>query len=278
MSKISEFFGTLPDGVKDVELDGDQEFYLDPLSIDWVLDEDFDAEDAKALLYTYMAGVDSLLDHPESKARLMKLIEVPKEINETRLGLGCGKPQGNATSAPMLLKVFTLMRKIAGLNTDEHPESLPMFTPRFGADRYSDLITNILSVVLIAYTQRKCRKLGIPMTNGHRMNVFNPSKLRWETVETDLPEANGLGILMVPEKILVTQYAYTAQRYVQFEVLSGIQFMYKMQGKKFSKKEIFEARTAGINGDVTKTFALNEAIREPKRYVGYLDKLRVLTR
>lgn len=108
------------------------------------------------------------------------------------------------------------------------------------------------------------------------MNVYNPATLSWQVMSVELPEYAGLGILLVPEELLVTEYPYTAQDYVQFEVLEGLKQQYKDCGHPMSKKDILKLKTADIYQDIIKTYALQEAVREPERYVEYLDKLKTL--
>lgn len=276
MVKLSEVFGVIPDGVIDLDLDSDQALYVEPLLLDQVDDPDFDAEDADLRMSMFMGGADSLLDDPAKQQHLSRLLKGPHELNETRLGLGAGKPQGNATSEPMLTQVLLTMRQIEGLEVDKHPEGLLTFTPRFGEDRYSDLCTNIMAADLIQFTQRKCRRYEIPITPGHRIVVFNPVMLEWETLIEELPTYNGLGIIFVPEALLVDGYPYTAQEYVNFEILEGRKAFYKRRGHKINKREILKLETAEIMHDKFKIYALQEAVREPARYLEYLKKRRML--
>lgn len=276
MQRLSEVFGVVPDGVRDIDLDSDQALYLEPLRLDQVNDPDFDAEDAGLRMSMFMGGADSLLDDPDEQQHLSRLLKGPHELNETRLGLGAGKPQGNGTSELMLTQVLLTMRQIEGLEVDKHPEGLLTFTPRFGEDRYSDLCTNIMASDLIQFTERKCRRYGIPMTPGHRIVVFNPVTLEWETLIVELPTYSSLGIIFVPEALLVDDYPYTAQEYVNFEILEGRKVFYKRRGHKMTKHEILKLETAEIMHDKFKTYALQEAVREPARYLEYLKKRRTL--
>lgn len=277
MTLFDEAFGVVPEGVVNIDLDGDQELYVDSLRILRVHDEDFDNQDAKLNTWAYMAACDAMLDSPQDYQHLQRLLMVPREVNATRFGLGAGKPQGNGTSAPMLMKVFRMLRQIEGLKSTEHPESLLTFTPRFGPDRYSDLLTNIMARDFIRFTQRKCKRYNIPMTKGHKMNVFNPDTLEWEMLtDVELPEHNGLAILLVPKDILVSEYQYTAQEYVNHDILEGRKLFYVRDGRPLAKREIFKIETEDILHDKFKTYALAEAVREPKRFVGFLEKRQTL--
>lgn len=277
MVLLSNYFGVLPKGIEDVDLDGDKELYLAPERVLKVDDPDFEGQDAQDRERIFMGTADALLDEPDGQRKLVDLLTIPHEMNETRLGLGKGKPQGSGTSAEMLMGVLKRNRKIAGLDISKHPESLLTFTPRFGQDRFSDLITNIYSDILAQFTQRKCRKYHIQMTKGHLLNFFNTKTKAWEIMKNvELPEHEGLAILFVPRGLLVKEYKYTAEDYVQLEILEGRKEMYKRQGKRMRKRDIFVADTANILRDKYKTYAQREAINEPKRYVEFIDKRRLL--
>ena len=150
-----------------------------------------------------------------------------------------------------------------------------MFTTRFGADRYSDLTTNIISRVLISYTERKCRRFDIPMQRV-RVNVFNPATLNWATVEVDLPVYNGLAILLVPEECVVEGYEYTAEHYVWRQVLAGRKFFLGAQGTEMTKTDIYKMDTADIGADKCKSYALQAAIQNPEQLMEYLERRQML--
>lgn len=274
---FSEYFHVLPSGVKDINLDGDQKLYLSPERFLQVTDPDFDGKDAQLRMQTFMGTIGMLIDDPKDMPRLIELVTVPCEMNETRLGLGTGEPQGSGTSATILIDVLRKNRNITGLEISKYPESFLTFTPSFGPDRFSDLHTNICSADLVRFTQKKCRKYGIPMTKGHAVNYFDPESVSWEVdSNVELPEYKGLAILLVPEELLVKQYQYTADRYVQMEVLEGKKSLYKKHGKKVTKRWLYNEATANIKHDKCKTYAQKEAIQDPVRYLEFLDKERLL--
>lgn len=276
MPKFSDVFGVRPDGWLNIELDSDQEYYLDPLKFPKVTDPDFDGQEAELLVQKYMGGVDAMLDRPDMKVRRLALLDAPCEMNETRLGLGQGKPKGTGPSPEMLEKVFRHMRDIKGFKVAQHSEGLLMFTEHFGTDRHSDLITCIVARELVAFTQRKCRRYHIEMVKDCPIKMFNPATLEWEELLVELPVYNGLPILLVPVDALVEQYDYTAEHYVHLEVLEGRKFFLQQQGLSMTKAEIYKMDTADIKHNKCKTLALRSAVEEPKRFVAYLDKRRLL--
>jgi hypothetical protein len=277
MLLFSEFSGAEPQGWLDIDLDHDQKSFIDPLKFHKVNDPDFDGDKAELLLRSYMAAVDSMIGHPEMTASRRALLEAPCEMNETRLGLGQRKPHGSGTSPEMLEQIFLKAHSIENFKIIEHMEALLMFTPRFGADRLSDLVTCVISSELVKYTQRKCRRHGIDMQKDCVINSFNPETLAWEKLTVELPVKDNLPILLVPVEVLVEAYDYTAQHYVRFEVLESRKHNFQQQGRKMSKDDIYELDTADILYDKCKTYALREAIKNPKQLIEYLEKRRSIS-
>ena len=66
-------------------------------------------------------------------------------------------------------------------------EELQWLDKNIGPDRISDLAINILKRHIITYTRRQAKLHNIPMERVRVNKVFNPDKLEWTDIVTELP-------------------------------------------------------------------------------------------
>lgn len=292
--KFNEYYGILGKEYVDVLLETDILLFLDPNKINKVKTDMFDKETARCRVMSYFLYVNQ--HYKEGKKDLaFSLINCSSEINSTRLGYSKGKPFGKGASAEILDKFFSKFQKLADLDDSilRQPWLIPLFVENFGADRFSDLITNIICKELSEFTFNVCVKYGIQeQTKEFKLQGFyNIETQKWETISVRLPyDSEGKPILLVPKEMTVSEYDFTVQEYVgqvilvqkQMEHLDKRSPLVTMKWVKSrdkfvaippSKKKLKEVeirREYPIKGGM-KRYALDESLKQPHLLTQYIN-------
>jgi len=132
------------------------------------------------------------------------LLEGLKEPNETHFGVSsdapAGRGLGRAQAAQVLDSLVNSPAAISGLLQDLTDAAL--FIPGIGADKISDMTTNIIRRHLIEYTQQQFEllKIDIPTTLPTGL-MWDTGNARWITDElAAIPIVDGMRILLVPKR------------------------------------------------------------------------------
>lgn len=205
----------------DIDTDKDIRLYLDPC---WVhLGEDQWSRDASATLIGFFNYVIELYDTNQiDEAR--KLFDFAHEPNETCFGVSRNRPQGTGASEEMLSELFetVLQQDLIGLGLIERLEDMKVFVENFGPDRLSDLVTNIIRKHLVDYTIEQCNLHNIPLSEDVEVIgcYWNNEERCWEDcVDYSLKIDNQIRLL-VPKRIAVKVYRYSATQYCTHHVLT----------------------------------------------------------
>lgn len=153
------------------------------------------------------------------------LFDSGHEPNETCFGLSKSKPRGNGASKALLSEVFkqVVTDKMIEKGLVKRLEDLHVLVKNFGEDRLSDLVTNIIRKHLMDFTKEQCAKHNIPL-GDEKVDIgpcWNNQTKRWETCR-DYPllvRSESKSILLVPKKIAVKTYRYSAGQYCTYQVL-----------------------------------------------------------
>lgn len=129
------------------------------------------------------------------------------ERNETKLGYSLETEYGKSlgeNGGKILIK--TLARSdvmLTGLVEDIF-DCLIML-PNVGEDKVSDLITTIIFLDLIEYTQKQCEVWNIPMKEVELARLcWDANDENWKKVKTKLPVHLDLPIVFVPKRIVTS--------------------------------------------------------------------------
>lgn len=185
----------------DIDLDLDFPLYIDPAG--FLKPRDDFAQRCQDDLRSFFTAVLKTLKRGDH-AKGLALLEALKEPNETHLGVSSGEPNGRGLGSGQAQQVLdSLLQSQAaqtGLLRDLTDTAL--FIDGIGADKVSDMTTNIIRRHLIAYTQEQFALLGQDIPG----NV--PTGLLWDAAgevwvkdELDhIPVINGKRVLLVPKR------------------------------------------------------------------------------
>lgn len=196
----------------DVQLDRDNPLFIDPFAVS--LRSDRWGSEAHAMLVSFFqAVVDRIREGQFESARL--LLSNLREPNETRLGLSRGRPQGAGIGNQQADELFVALRESQAVQTGflSSLEECELMLPGIGADKLSDLATNVLRGHLAEYTRDQCNLHGVPTRQVAVGPRFELRTHQWENVYLDLPVANGQPILLVPKSIARYRAAYDHRAY-----------------------------------------------------------------
>lgn len=139
---------------------------------------------------------------------LSQLLEGLHETNATHLGMSKGNPQGNSVGDELKEEIFRnlifLRRSFMNGNLDIN--SIYFGIENIGPDRISDIVTSIIKLRLIEFTQDQCTMLGIPMQRFAISKVFDANTSTWNSIFVDLPNFGGESVILIPKDI-VSSYA-----------------------------------------------------------------------
>lgn len=199
--RYSEIFNIPADaleakGVFNADVDSDSQLHIDPsLFKGCQIPEFVDAYDE---FNGYFAKVfTGLVPYARSNSnffdQLVKRLSF-REIANTCLGYSERGIRGSGIGDKLAKQVATTILDIydIGIKNPVVFEMMPFFEEGIGADRISDMSAYLLIRRLIAYTQRVCNELSIPMRTSIR---FNGRPM-------ELPTYHNVGYVFVPYEVL----------------------------------------------------------------------------
>ncbi|MFQ6831813.1 hypothetical protein [Butyricicoccus pullicaecorum] len=198
----------------DVPINTDAPLYMDVERI--MHDPSFIAEQARIHINDFFHAL-AQAAAAEDMDTLYHLLSYGGEPNETHLGLSRYNSRGNGVSAEILMPIIEDMIQL-GLFEKKLVQGLSdlhLLTPRFGSDRLSDLVTNIIRIPLYAFTRSQYNTWGIPYDDGDRSYkcpAWDPEQHDW--VITNLPcfQALGKPVLLTPKTFVGTTLLSTPEQ------------------------------------------------------------------
>ncbi|MCW2754807.1 MAG: hypothetical protein JWQ32_2218 [Marmoricola sp.] len=161
-------------------------------------------------------------NHAEAKALLSTL----SEPNETRLGFSDGKSGGHGMGDGLAEKLWDSLRTSRAVSTGvlQDLEETALFVEGIDRDIISDIVTNIITGELIAFTQTMAAKYGIPLKPGIALNTWDRRHKAWVAVNELLPVAGGMPLLLVPRMFVRRRRAVmAADKYFRFHIVPYLQ-------------------------------------------------------
>lgn len=185
----------------DIDIDLDFPLYIDPVG--FINPRDDFAEKCQNDLQDFFEAVlKQIANGKHDKGT--ELLEGLREPNETHLGVSEGEPRGRGLGPKQAQQVMESLRRSpagkSGLLKDL--TDIALFIDGVGADKISDMTTNIIRRHLIEYTQQQFELHNQPITGTVPTGVlWDTGNGRWITDEFDkIPIVNGKRVLLVPKR------------------------------------------------------------------------------
>lgn len=198
------------------------------------------------------------------------LLSHAREQNATHLGYGNGD-NGKGNTADGLLEVFQPMERLINqIKTVGKAQDLPLLIPGFGEDGMSDLLTNVLHECLNDFTLEQMNSYGIKSNGKVTFYTWDLRSEDWKQIERPAYLINGKELLLVPKKIVRSNYLFGVNQYFMRVILERIidagGYRYS-DGKSIPKKEILKSkRYSGehwqYNEVIQYTIENNDALEE----------------
>lgn len=212
MKKFSEYFQLNKSQTEldfvDVYLNTDLPLFLDSAYLGSRHDEF--SQNASQTVRSFFDHLLSLISNNQiDKAR--EIFQNFEEPNETRLGLSKGKPQGRGVGREKSERIFNNILKSPASQTGllEDLEDCYIFVENFGPDNLSDMITNIIKMDLIKYSQEQAKLWNIPLSPGITSGQYWDSvNNQWTETYTEMILCESKKIILVPKNIVVRGSSY----------------------------------------------------------------------
>ena len=185
-----------------IELTGDNKYFIDPYKLKKGTEE-FEKNCYKKVDNFIKKLLQLVREKRITEANDM--IENLHERNETKLGYSLdtkfGKSFGKNGGKILINTLAKSDVMLTGLVEDIF--DCHIMLPNIGEDKVSDLITTIIFVDLIKYTQEQCEKWNIPMKEVDLERLcWDSNDECWKEIKTMLPIHAKLPIVFVPKRIV----------------------------------------------------------------------------
>lgn len=185
-----------------IPLNADLPMYIDPYSIsiksgEWYVDSNNLIVDFFERIMTAIKNNDTITAY--------KLLSKLGEPNETHLGVSSGKPDGCGIGKEQAKILLNKLKNSRAAQTGylKDLSDCELLIEGIGADKISDITTNIIRGKLIEYTERQCLEYNIPYQDITSNYYWNAEDGIWAKRNAKLPLYNGKPILLVPKNIVV---------------------------------------------------------------------------
>lgn len=268
----------------DIDLHLDFPLFIDPISF---LDaKDQFAQDCQDDIRDFFEAVLKAVISGDT-AKGEQLLAALQEPNETHLGVSDGEPRGRGIGSKQAAKILESLAASpaakSGLLTDL--TDCALFIDNIGADKVSDITTNIIRRRLIEYTQQQFQLHNIAIPNlvpTGRLWVRGGE--RWETDQFDhIPVIDGKRVLLVPKRyvrwrggmqqLATHYYTHFVTNFVRDEQLRTNGHLVRViKTKKGSKREVLKK---DIKRDMppTKNNLATFSVENPAVYKKFKDVL-----
>jgi hypothetical protein len=204
----------------DVILDGDTKLFVDPrafrlLRTPW-------SESCVDLIQEFFSAVlDAIHNDDEQRARM--LLWGLGEPNETHLGLSKGsrargRGVGRILADELYKSLYESEARKSGLLQDL--EDTALMVEGIGADRISDITTNVIRPRLLEYTEEVAETYSIPLEEIESGHMWKPSTEQWEAHFVKQPVVKNERLLLVPKAVVRYKLDFNPGSYYTRTILS----------------------------------------------------------
>lgn len=263
----------------DIPLHTDILLYIDPYALS--KREDLFSEECNAILINFFQGIiDDIKNGNNIRAKYN--LSMLGEPNDTHLGMSKGKPLGKGVSGIQSLDLFESLSQSEAVKTGflKDLSECELVIPGISWDKISDIVTNVIKLKLIEYTEEQCKTYNIPTKKIPSGRFWNPVTGRWNERYANLPVYAGRRILLVPKAIVRYSLAFNHQKYYNHFVLNYLQeehlnagsalvMLLKNGDKKVYKKDLKEKEEYKL----TKKFLYEFSSEHPEVLKNYVKSL-----
>jgi hypothetical protein len=202
----------------DIPMDGDLPVFVDPFGIS-LCDDELRHTCNDELVSFFQTVISAIRGGDDALAE--RMLQRLSEPNETHLGVSKGRPQGRGISGKQAHDLYRSIAssKAAKSGLVSELSECDLFIDGIGADKVSDITTNIIRRHLIAYTQRQCELHNVELR--HRVSsgfMWDEDRRIWREEYTFLPSYKGQRLLLVPKVFVRRRPALESQEYLEHHV------------------------------------------------------------
>lgn len=185
-----------------IPLNTDLPMYIDPYAISIKSGEWY--EECNNLIVDFFEKVMTAIRN-DDLITAYKLLNRLNEPNETHLGVSSGKPDGCGIGKEQAKILLNKLKNSRAAQTGylKDLSDCELMIEGIGADKISDITTNIIRGKLIEYTERQCLEHNIPYQEIVSNYFWGVEEGAWTKRKARLPFYNGKPILLVPKNIVV---------------------------------------------------------------------------
>lgn len=185
-----------------IPLNTDLPMYIDPYSISIKSGEWY--EECNNLIVDFFEKVMTAIKSNDM-ITAYKLLSKLNEPNETHLGVSSGIPDGCGIGKEQTKILLNRLKNSRAAQTGflKDLSDCELMIEGIGADKISDITTNIIRGKLIEYTERQCLEHSIPYQEVDSNYYWIAEDGVWTKRKARLPFYNGKPILLVPKNIVV---------------------------------------------------------------------------
>ena len=182
----------------DIRLDTDTPLFIDPSVFSCASDAWSDICHQQIASF-FQATVDAIRAGDRTRAR--GYLEFLSEPNETRLGLSSGRSRGRGIGGMQARQLYDTLAASTAVKTGflQDLEECELLIPGIGADKISDIATNIIRGQLIQYTVAQCELHGIATRQVAAGHIWHPERRAWRPEYANLPVYKGEMMVLVPK-------------------------------------------------------------------------------
>jgi hypothetical protein len=267
----------------DVPIDTDIPLFIDPFALS-KKDDEFSLEASQIVSSFFQEVVDTIRagNGVLAKRMLAKL----SEPNDTHFGLSSGSSRGKGVSGKQSVDLFTALKNSQAVKTGfiHDLQDCELVIPGISEDKISDIVTNLIKVLLISYTYEQCKLLNIPTRSVASSCYWNAIDREWEENYVDLPivkvDTVESKVILVPKSISRYNLMFNHSRYYHGFVLEYLQRQHIRENsplvhicKNGAVKVYKKALKARPEYRLTKEFLYNFSNDHPEVLDSYRDKL-----
>ena len=225
--RLSDYFNLNKDQHQldfvDVYISSDLQLFIDP-SLFRVYDDEWSNACHNDVCGYFQTLVD--LIKAGNKAEGLRLLQNLSEPKETHLGFGASGTNGRGVGYLQAKDLYEKLSDSSAVRTGFVTDlsDCELMVEGISFDKISDVVTNIIRHHLIAYTQKQCELLGIPMSDAPSGFTWSSATKQWlRSTYVQLPYVNNCSVLFVPKKVVVWSPEFDSQHFYNNDILQYLQ-------------------------------------------------------